>query len=253
MRQLVHIVLLLWVGFSTNTIAAEFVDTVADVKRAIFPIGTFLRIDNPSFTFRGTGFVVGNGNLIATNSHVVADSFLTDGRDFAVLIKTDQDQGKIRHLRVIARDDEHDLALLRIEGPPLSDFLRFEDASDIREGQVIAFTGFPIGGILGFSPVTHRGIVSAITPITLPGIRSGQLSNRQIVQLKRRSFNILQLDATAYPGSSGSPVYNPETGKVVAVLNMVFVKGLRENALSTPSGISYAIPIHFLSALIRSQ
>lgn len=253
MRRLIHAFLLLWVGFGIDTIAAELIDTVAGVKRAVFPIGTFLRLDNPSFTFKGTGFVVGNGNLIATNSHVVADSFLTDGRVFAVFIKTSQDQGVARPIRVIARDDEHDLALLRIEGPPLSPPLQLVETDDVREGSDIAFTGFPIGGILGFSPVTHRGMVSAITPISLPGLRSGQLSNRQIVQLKRGSFNVFQLDATAYPGSSGSPVYDPQTGKVVAVVNMVFVKGLRENALSTPSGITYAIPISFLSALIRSQ
>lgn len=253
MRQLIHAILLLWVGFGSNTIAADFADTVADVKRSVFPIGTFLQLDSPSFTFKGTGFVVGNGNLIATNSHVVADSSLTDGRVFAVLINTDQDQGKIRLLRVLARDDEHDLALLRIEGPPLPNSLQLGEATVIREGQTIAFTGFPIGGVLGYSPVTHRGMVSAITPISLPSIRSGQLSNRQIVQLKRGSFNVFQLDATAYPGNSGSPVYDPETGKIIAVINMVFVKGLRENALSSPSGITYAIPIHFLLVLIRSQ
>ncbi len=39
----------------------------------------------------------------------------------------------------------------------------------LREGQVVAFIGFPIGGVLGLSPVTHRGIISAVTPIALPG------------------------------------------------------------------------------------
>jgi serine protease Do len=55
-------------------------------------------------------------------------------------------------------------------------------------------------------------------------------------------FTIFQLDATAYPGNSGSPLYDGETGEVIGVINSVFVKGAKENALRDPSGITYAIP-----------
>lgn len=61
---------------------------------------------------------------------------------------------------------------------------------------------------------------------------------------------MFQLDATSYPGNSGSPLYDPASGAVVGVLNMVFVRGAKENALSNPSGISYAIPARYLEALI---
>lgn len=42
----------------------------------------------------------------------------------------------------------------------------------------------------------------------------------------------------------------PESGAVLGILNMVFVKGTKESALTNPSGISYAIPVSFLKALI---
>jgi len=61
---------------------------------------------------------------------------------------------------------------------------------------------------------------------------------------------VFQLDATSYPGNSGSPLYDPATGEVVGVLNMAFVKGTKEKALTDPSGISYAIPSRYLKALI---
>jgi S1-C subfamily serine protease len=61
---------------------------------------------------------------------------------------------------------------------------------------------------------------------------------------------VYQLDGTAYPGSSGSPLYDGGTGEVVGVVNMVFVKGLKENALAQPSGISYAIPVRHLRELV---
>ena len=62
---------------------------------------------------------------------------------------------------------------------------------------------------------------------------------------------MLQLDATAYPGNSGSPLYDPETGAVYGIVNMVFVKGTKENALSHPSGITYAIPANYIRGLVE--
>ena len=64
---------------------------------------------------------------------------------------------------------------------------------------------------------------------------------------------VYQLDATAYPGNSGSPVYTVEDGKVVGVINKVFVSQGKESALSAPSGISYAIPVKHVNALLKKQ
>jgi len=120
----------------------------------------------------------------------------------------------------------------------------------VREGQPVAFTGFPIGGVLGLSPVTHRGMISAITPIALPGATAQQLNERVIRRLKSGSFDVFQLDATAYPGNSGGPLFELEKGEVIGIINMVFVKGTKEAALTQPSGISFAIPVHFLREML---
>jgi S1-C subfamily serine protease len=61
---------------------------------------------------------------------------------------------------------------------------------------------------------------------------------------------VFQLDATAYPGNSGSPIYDADTGEVLGIINMVLVKSTREAALSQPSGITYAIPVRHLRALL---
>ena len=64
-------------------------------------------------------------------------------------------------------------------------------------------------------------------------------------------YEVFQLDATAYPGNSGSPLYHPDTGVVIGVINKVFVKESKENLLKEPSGITYAIPAKFAEALLR--
>jgi hypothetical protein len=46
-------------------------------------------------------------------------------------------------------------------------------------------------------------------------------------------------------------MFDADTGEVLGVINMVFVKGTKESALTNPSGISYAIPSKFVLELIR--
>ena len=199
---------------------------------------------------RGTGFAIGNGNLIATNAHVLPDNNNPDAPVLAILSRNDQGQAQVRPAQVAKRDREHDLAVLRIDGPPIA-ALQLRNSDTVREGQLVGFTGFPIGGALGFSPVTHRGMVSSITPIALPGGNARQINEKLIRQVKSGTFNIFQLDATAYPGNSGSPVFDASTGEVIGIINMVFIKSSREAALSQPSGISYAIPSNFLIEALR--
>ena len=115
----------------------------------------------------------------------------------------------------------------------------------------MAITGFPLGGSIGIVPVTHKGIVSALTPIGQPVASAGQLDGRMVRRLAAGGYPVLQLDIVSYPGNSGSPLYDPETGEVLGILNMVFVKGAKETALTNPSGISYAIPVSYLKALLN--
>lgn len=231
---------------------AELADTIERVKPSIVVVGTYKKTNSPQFVMRGTGFVMGSGNLVATNAHVVPDSTGLDDPTLVIQARDAQGQPQVRRAYLANRDREHDLAILRIEGPALP-ALTLRNSDSMREGQSIAFTGFPIGGALGFSPVTHRGMISSVTPIALPGGNSQQLNEKLIRRLKSGTFNIFQLDATAYPGNSGSPVFDPQSGEVIGVINMVFVKGTKEAALSQPSGITYAIPVRYLIEITEMQ
>lgn len=232
----------------------EVSDTIERVKRSIVAVGTFQQLRSPQFAFRGTGFVVGDGSLIATNAHVLPpklDSARKERLVIALPATEGSNQGQARQARAIATDREYDLALLRIEGPPLA-ALALGTTATVREGASLLFTGFPIGPVLGLFPATHRAMVSALTPITMPARSARELSARALTQLAGGPYKVLQLDATAYPGNSGSPLYEPDSGAVVGIINMVFVKGTKESALTQPSGISYAIPVHALTELIKT-
>lgn len=237
-------------AFGVGVAHAELMDTIQAIKPSIVAVGLYKATNSPPYSMRGTGFVVGKGNRVVTNAHVVAPTGETDGNTLMVQVASLGTGSQLRQARVVTVDREHDLALLQVDGPPLPS-LGLGDSEKVREGQVIAFTGFPIGAVLGFSPVSHRGSVSAITPIALPLPNSRSLNETVIRRLKSGSFAIFQLDATAYPGNSGSPVYDPDSGEVFGVINMVFVKGSKEAVLSTPSGIAYAIPSRYVKELLE--
>ncbi|MDR1996701.1 serine protease [Azonexus sp.] len=229
--------------------AADMTGSIARVKPSIVVVGTYQKTASPQFAMRGTGFVVTSGNLAATNAHVIPEDTGPDAPALVIRTRGTDGQPQLRPARVVGRDPDRDLAVLRFEGPPLP-AVELSDSDAAREGQMIGFTGFPIGGALGFSPVTHHGMIASITPITLPGSAARQLNEKAIRQIKRGAFDIFQLDATAYPGNSGSPVFDAASGEVIGIINMVFIKGSKESALSQPSGISYAIPANYLKRLL---
>lgn len=238
---------------SGHAACADLAASIDRVKRSIAIVGTYRATDSPRFRLRGTGFVVGDGNQVITNAHVLPDATedITD-RPLAVQVRTPAGAWQMRIATLLARDPLHDLALLKFDGPTVPS-VTVKDSNGVREGQSVAFMGFPIGGALGFSPVTHRAIISSIAPAALPTPSAQQLNEKAIRSLRSGSFDIFQLDGTAYPGNSGGPLFDPDTGDVLGVVNMVFLKGTRESALSNPSGISYAIPSKFVIALMQGR
>ena len=244
--------LLLLLFQSSRALAGDVVDTVARVKRSVVAVGTFERGRTPAFQFRGTGFAVADGATIVTNSHVLPGVMNPVGNETLAILAPGlgSENGQVREVQRVAVDPGSDLALLKMTGDPLPPLRMRTDG--VKEGQEVLMTGFPIGAVLGPFPATHRGMIAAITPIAIPQGNSAGLNPAVVRRLANGSFPIFQLDATAYPGNSGSPIYDPSSGDVLGIVNMVFVKGTKEAALSQPSGITYAVPASHLEALLRS-
>jgi S1-C subfamily serine protease len=234
---------------------AGAIETIQRVKGSVVAVGTFERSRSPQFQFMGTGFAVEDGSLIVTNAHVVARLLDPAQREtYAILIpqpdRDDPNKAQVREATRVATDADSDLALLKISGAPLPP-LKLGQSGDVKEGQEVLFTGYPIGAVLGPHPATHRAIIASVTPIAIPLSHAGELSPQTIRRLSAGQYPVFQLDATAYPGNSGSPLYDPVTGEVIGVINKVFVQGTKEAALTQPSGITYAIPANHLRALLQ--
>jgi len=226
-----------------------FADLIDTIKPSIVAVGTYYFNDLPKASYLGTGFVIKGGKRLVTNFHVILP--VIEKKKLAYL--------KIFHrsfpntgleVKIAATDEFHDLAILELEGHVLP-ALDIGDSSTVREGHAIAFTGYPIGFVLGLNPTTHTGIVSSVAPLIKPS-PSARIINGDLIQHLNTPYDIFQIDATAYPGNSGSPVYTKRSGQVIGVINKVFVRGKKEHALTAPTGITYAIPANFITALEKT-
>ncbi len=228
---------------------ADVASTLITVKPSVVGVGTYHPTRSPRAALTGTGFVVGDGKHVVSCAHIFTRELDSEKNEtWAVLTGRDR-QVTVRSATIVARDKDHDLILLKMDGDALP-ALKLADADAVHEGAQLYFTGYPIGAILGLNPSTHRAGLAAIVPIYTPVQNASQLSARTLKQAQA-PYEVYELDAIAYPGNSGSPLWHPETGEVSGVLNSVFVKGAKETVLTAPSGLSYAIPVKYVRDLLR--
>lgn len=233
--------------------AASLTDVVVKVKPSIVGVGFYAPLATVSHQLKGTGFVVGDGHYVVTNSHVInaVPSVDEDIKYNQVVFVPNGKKYSINRVKQVYTDEQHDIAILEID-KPLPPLKLTPRECQVADGEDIALTGFPIGAVLGLFPATHKGIVAAYSPNIISAANSQQLSELFLESLKH-PFMVYQLDITAYPGNSGSPVYLADSGEVFSVVNKVFVKETKESAISTPSGITYAIPVEHIYALAEKH
>jgi len=124
----------------------------------VVAVGTLQPTRSPRGRFVGTGFVVADGRHAITNAHNPPD-VLDEANRQVLAVFSGHGKRRVHAARVAGEERRHDLALLAFEGSPLP-ALAIGDSAMVREGEVYALTGCPIGTVLGLYPATHLGIVS---------------------------------------------------------------------------------------------
>jgi serine protease Do len=155
----------------------------------------------------GTGIVIDPRGYVVTNQHVVDD---------VSSLRVRLADGTTLSARVLARDAESDLALLKINPPKPLPVMPLGTARDLEVGETVV----AIGNAYGYDHTVTVGVVSAIgRDVTL---------NREV-----RYRSLIQTDASINPGNSGGPLVNMN-GELIGV-NVAIRAGAQ--------GIGFAIPV----------
>lgn len=154
----------------------------------------------------GSGFIISEDGYILTNEHVIAKA-----TDIQVQVEGYE---KNFPAKVIGKDYDLDLAVLKIESDKPLPTLPLGDSDQVRVGDWVVAIGNP----LGLDHTVTVGVISA--------------KGRPITVENRQFTNLLQTDASINPGNSGGPLLNLK-GEVIGINNAI-------NA--TAQGIGFAIP-----------
>jgi serine protease Do len=155
----------------------------------------------------GTGVLIDGRGYIITNFHVI---------DGVREIQVTQASGKRQTAKLVARDTETDLALIKIDPDDTLPIIPIGTSSDLMTGETV----IAVGNAYGYEHTVTRGIVSALH-------RSVQVTDAQFYD------DLIQTDASINPGNSGGPLLNID-GDVIGI-NVAVRAGAQ--------GIGFAIPI----------
>jgi S1-C subfamily serine protease len=170
----------------------------------------------------GSGFIISPDGLILTNKHVVSDV----GASYSVLTN----DGKTYTAKVLARDPNQDLAIIKINATNLPT-VTIGDSSGLQLGQ----TAIAIGNALGqFSNTVSVGVVSGLArTVTASAPDTGA---------EETITGVIQTDAAINPGNSGGPLLDLR-GEVI---------GIDTAIASDAQNIGFAIPINQAKSAISS-
>ncbi len=182
-------------------------------KEPFHNFGPFSNERTPDFKQRslGSGFIIDREGYIVTNNHVIegADEIkvrLADDREFDA--------------KIIGRDPNTDLALIKIKGSSDLAPLKLGDSDNLPVGSWVVAIGSPFG----LEQTVTAGIVSAKGRV----IGNGPYDD------------FIQTDASINPGNSGGPLLNMK-GEVIGINTAIVARG---------QGIGFAIPVSMAQGII---
>ncbi len=176
----------------------------------------------------GSAFCVDETGLFLTNAHVVKD--VGKGKTVRLVVEPGEKAQQILTAEVVMRNEESDLALLKIREKAKIPAFELGVSSELFETMPVYAFGFPFGRILSFEESKFPAI----------SVNSGRITS---LRKKNGELELVQIDAELNPGNSGGPVLN-ESGQVIGIVQ----SGLMG------TGVNFAIPVDkarkFLSQIL---
>ena len=164
----------------------------------------------------GSGFLISADGYIVTNNHVI------EGADEITVTLKD---GRELKARLVGRDENTDLAVIKVQGSGFT-FVTFENAAKPRVGDWVIAVGNPFG----LGGTATAGIVSAY--------------GRNLNDESSNFVDYVQIDAPINRGNSGGPTFDIY-GRVIGVNSAIF------SPTGGSVGIGFAIPADVADSITK--
>jgi len=199
---------------------------------------------------RGTGFVISEDGKFITNAHVYKQIPENELQYIGVSVPGKTDEKKLQHYdryptKLLQIDEENDIALMQIISDKSFEVIeKLGDSDSIKEGEEIVYIGYPLATEMlnmgfGITMTTNKCIVSSIKRRGTDG-----------------SMHFFLVDTHTNNGSSGSPVFSTETGKVIGVVSGKISSRIPApdgKILDIPANIGICRPIKYAVDLIEKK
>ena len=209
---------------------ASFADLTAQLQPAVVNISVRqkVQVDNPLAgtplgammggapaarlaEAQGSGFIVSADGYVVTNNHVIS----LDQKGAADNVMVTMADGTEYNARIIGRDPDSDIAVLKIDAKQPLPFVQFGQSSKARAGDWVIAIGNPFG----LGGTVTSGIVSSVNRNTGSGAYQ----------------HYIQTDASINSGNSGGPMFDMK-GQVIGINNWIVAPS------GGNIGIGFAIP-----------
>jgi len=195
---------------------ASFADLTAQLQPAVVNIAVRqkIQVDNPLANTplgammggaapaarlaeaQGSGFIVSADGYIVTNNHVIS----LDQKGAADAVMVTMPDGTEYNARIVGRDPDSDIAVLKIDAKQPLPFVQFGQSSKARAGDWVVAIGNPFG----LGGTVTSGIVSSVNRNTGSGAYQ----------------HYIQTDASINSGNSGGPMFDMK-GQVIGINNWI--------------------------------
>ncbi len=191
---------------STQEVAEKAANSVVEITTESVVSGQYMQ----QYVSKGAG----SGVIISKDGYIITNNHVIDG---ASTITVTLKNGKSYTAKLIGKDSQVDVALLKIDATDLSP-VTFGDSDNLKVGETAVAIGNPLGKLGG---TVTNGIISAL--------------NREIT-IDGETMNLLQTNAAINPGNSGGGLFNANAELVGLVV--------AKSSGSDVEGLGFAIPIN---------
>ena len=166
----------------------------------------------------------GSGSVLDKRGHILTNYHVVEGARQIVVALHDNTSYEAQ---LVGRDELNDIAVLRIEAPPVSLYpVKPGDSSGLRVGQKVLAIGNPFG----LERTMTVGIISSL--------------NRSLPSRSSRAMkSMIQIDAALNRGNSGGPLF--DSGGELIGMNTAIASKVGEN-----SGVGFSIPVNTVRRVV---